>query len=216
MGEGNVMGKGKGRVSRGGISRCTYSARKSVYERIPSSQDILTLDGRNSLSTRNDRSEDVALHGDTEGKRDDIEEEKVGGVGGGGLSRKDTSLDGGTVGNSLIGVDALLELLAVEEVAEELLYPRNTGGATNKHNLVNLALLKTRVLQDLLNWLDGAVESLAVDVLETSTGNVGVEVLAIEERVDLNGGLGTVGESTLRALTGGTQTTEGTWVSRHV
>lgn len=200
----------------GGITIFTYSAQKVSISQSHHLIPVHTLNGWDGLAARNDRSKDVALHGDTEGKRDDIEQEEVGGVGGGGLAGEDTSLDGGTVGDGLVGVDALLKLLAVEEVAEELLYPGNTGGTTNKHNLVNLALLKTRVLQDLLNGLDGAVESLAVDVLETSTGDVGIEVLAIEKGVDLDGGLGAVGQGTLRTLTGGTQTTESTWVAGHV
>lgn len=170
------------------------------------------LDRRDSLATGNDRGEDVALHGDTEGEGNDIEEEHVGGVGGGGLAGEDTGLDGGTVGDGLIGVDALLELLATEEVAKELLDLGDTGGATNKDNLVNLALLDGSVLDDLLNGLDSALESLVVDVLETGTGDLGVEVLAIEEGVDLDSGLGTVGESTLGTLASSTQATKGTRV----
>lgn len=170
------------------------------------------LDSRDGGTTGNDLSEDVALHGDTKGKGNNVEQEHVGGVGRGGLARKDTSLDSGTVGNSLIGVDALLELLATEEVAEELLNLGDTGRATNKDNLVNLALLDLSVLDDLLNGLDGTLEGLVVDVLETGTGDLGVEVLAIEERVDLDGGLGTVGESTLGTLASGSQTAEGTGV----
>lgn len=68
------------------------------------------------------------------------------------------------------------------------------------------------VLDDLLNGLDGTLEGLVVDVLETGTGDLGVEVLAIEERVDLDGGLGTVGESTLGTLASGSQAAEGTGV----
>ena len=172
----------------------------------------LTLDGGDSGATGNDLGEDVALHGDTEGKGNNVEQEHVGGVGRGGLSGEDTGLNGGTVGNSLIGVDALLELLAAEEVAEELLDLGDTGRATNEDDLVNLRLLNLSVLDDLLNGLDGALESLVVDVLETSTGDLGVEVLAIEERVDLDGGLGTVGESTLGTLASGSQAAEGTGV----
>lgn len=89
---------------------------------------------------------------------------------------------------------------------------RNTGGATNKDDLVNLALLNGSVLDDLLNGLDSALEGLVVDVLETGTGDLGVEVLAVEEGVDLNGGLGTVGEGTLGTLASSTETTEGTGV----
>ena len=84
------------------------------------------------LSAGNDGSENVTLHGNTKGDRNDIEQEEVGGLGGGGLSGEDTGLDGGTVGSSLVGVDALLELLATEEVAEELLDLGDTGGTTNK------------------------------------------------------------------------------------
>ena len=174
------------------------------------------LDRGNSGTTGNDLGEDVALHGDTKGKGNNVEQEHVGGVGRGGLSGEDTGLNGGTVGNSLIGVDALLELLAAEEVAEELLDLGDTGRATNEDDLVNLGLLDLSVLDDLLNGLDGTLEGLVVDVLETGTGDLGVEVLAVEEGVDLDGGLGTVGESTLGTLASGSQTAEGTGVVGHV
>lgn len=174
------------------------------------------LERGNSVAARDDRSEDVALHSHTERKRDDIEQEKIGGVGGRGLARENTSLNSSTIGDSLIRVNALLELLTVEEVAKELLYPGNTCAATNQDDLVNLALLERSILQDLLNGLDCAVESLAVDVLESGAGDVGVEVLAVEERIDLDRGLGAVGQSTLGAFASSSQTAEGTWVVRHV
>ena len=171
------------------------------------------LDSGDSLATGNDGSEDVALHGDTEGKRHDIEQEQVRSVSRGGLAGKDTGLNGGTVGDSLIGVDALLELLAVEEVAEELLDLGDTGGTTNKDDLVNLALVERGILENLGNGLKSAGESLLVQVLETSTGDVGVEVLTVEQRVDLNSGLGGVRESTLGTLASSPETTESTGIS---
>lgn len=171
-----------------------------------------TLDSWDSLSTRNDRSKDVALHGNTKRQWHDVQKQEIGSVGRCGLARKDTSLDGSTVSDSLVRVDALLELLAVEEVAEELLYPWNTSRTTDKHNLVNLALLNRSVLEDLLDGLKGAVESLAVDVFETSTGDAGVEVLAIEKGVDLDSGLGTVGKGTLGTFASSSQSAESTWV----
>lgn len=125
-------------------------------------------------------------------------------------------LNRGPIRYSLIRVDGLLELLAVEVVAQELLYPWDTGGATNKDDLVNLALLDARVLEDLGNRVQSAVESLGVDVLETGTGDLGVEVLAVEEGVDLNGGLGAVGESALGTLASSAETTESTWVTGDV
>ena len=185
------------------------------YELGHSSESAL-LDGGDSLATGDDLGEDVALHGDTEGKGNDIEEEHVGGVGGGGLSGEDTGLDGGTVGNSLVGVDALLELLATEEVAEELLDLGDTGGTTNKDDLVNLALVDGGILHDLGDGVEGTSESLLVQVLEASTGDVGVEVLTVEQRVDLNSGLGGVGESTLGTLASSSETAEGTGVAADV
>lgn len=65
------------------------------------------LNGGDGLATVDDRGEDVALHGDTERERDDIKQKQVRGLGGGSLAGEDTGLDGSTVGNGLIGVDAL-------------------------------------------------------------------------------------------------------------
>ena len=168
----------------------------------------LALDSRNCLPTGNDGSEDVALHGDTEGEGNDIKEEEISSLGGGSLAGEDTGLDGGTVGDSLVGVDALLELLATEKVAEELLDLGNTGGATNENDLIDLVLGNVGVLEDLSNRVKGTGESLLVQVLETSTGDVGVEVLTIKERVDLDGGLGGVGERSLGTLASSSETAQ--------
>lgn len=43
-----------------------------------------------SLPTGNDRGEDVTLHGNTKGERDDIQKEEVGSLGGGGLAGENT------------------------------------------------------------------------------------------------------------------------------
>ena len=51
------------------------------------------------------------------------------------LSLTDGSLHSGAVRHSLIGVDALVELLAVEEVLEELLHLGDTRRATDEHGL---------------------------------------------------------------------------------
>lgn len=56
----------------------------------------------------------------------------------------------------------LLELLAVKEVAEELLDTGDTGGATDEHDLVNLALVHVGILEDLLDGVQSAGESLGI------------------------------------------------------
>lgn len=65
------------------------------------------LDGRDSLAAVHNGSKDVTLHGDTKGKRNDIQQEQVLGLSRGGLAGEDTGLNGSTVSNGLIGVDAL-------------------------------------------------------------------------------------------------------------
>lgn len=67
---------------------------------------------RHCLAASNDRSEDVSFHGHTQGEWDDIEQKKVGSLSRSGLAGKDTSLDSGTIGDGLVGVDALGTLLA--------------------------------------------------------------------------------------------------------
>ncbi|KAI6875793.1 Heat shock protein [Hortaea werneckii] len=192
-----------------GVPSCHENAREETRIQMTPHSHLATA-ARDSVATRDDRTRiNVALHGDTERERADIEQEHVSGLGRGSLAGKDTSLDSSAVGDGLVRVDALLELLAVEEVGKELLDTGNTSRTTDKHDVVNLALLDLRVLQDLLNRLDGALEGLAVDLLETGTGNVGVEVLAVEERVDFDGGLGAVRKGTLRTLASSSQTTEG-------
>ena len=171
---------------------------------------------RNSATAGNNGSKDVALHGNTEGERADIEEEEVSGLLRAGLAGKDSSLDGSTVGNSLIGVNALLELLAVEELRQKLLDARDTGGTTDQDDFVNLGLVDGGVLEDLGDRLKSARESLGVEVLETGTGDGHGEVLTIKERVNLNGGLSTAGQGTLGTLASSAETAESTSIAADV
>ena len=69
----------------------------------------------------------------TKGQRADIDEKNtLASL----FTRENTTLDSGTVGNSLIGVDSLGRLLAVEVILEELLNLGNSGRSTNKDDLL--------------------------------------------------------------------------------
>lgn len=131
-----------------------------------------------------DDTEDITLHGDTEGEGGDIEEEEVLGLVRG-LAGEDGSLDGGTVGNSLIGVDGLVELAATEELGNERLDLGDTGGSTDEDDVVDLLAGDLGVLQDLVDGVDGGLELGGVDLLETGTGDVGGEVLTLESLISL-------------------------------
>jgi hypothetical protein len=209
--------RGKGELSEGGVILAVDTLSLVDWELngglvVGNSGEGSLLDGWDGLTTGDDWGEDVTLHGNTKGKWDDIQEKEVSSLLRVGVSGKDTGLNGGTVGNSLIWVDRLLELLAIEEVGKELLDLWNTGRTTDKDNLVNLGLLEGSILQDLLNWLDGGLEESSVELLELGTGDRGVEVLTSGEGVNLDGGLGDGRKSTLSTFASRAETAEGTWV----
>jgi hypothetical protein len=69
-----------------------------------------------------------------------------------------THLNSSAVGDGLVGVDALVGLLAVEEVPQEILHLGDTGGATHKDDLVDVCLLQVGIIQ----CLQGAQQSCQV------------------------------------------------------
>lgn len=145
----------------------------------------------------------LLLTGNTERQGADIKQQQVGSLGRGSLARQDTSLDSSTVCNGLVGVDVLLELLSAKEVAEQLLNLGDTCGATDQDNLVDLVLVDTRVLENLLDWLHGGAEEVFAESFEFGTCDGHVHVNTVNQRVDLDGSLRSVGQSALGSLTGG-------------
>mmetsp|Transcript_65145 Transcript_65145/g.169278 ORF Transcript_65145/g.169278 Transcript_65145/m.169278 type:complete len:661 (-) Transcript_65145:54-2036(-) len=133
---------------------------------------------------------------DTERERSHVEQEQVLPA----LPAQDACLHGGSIRHGLVRVDATVRLLAVEEVLDELLHLRDPGGATHKHDLVDLSLLQAGVLHNLLHRAQGVLEEVVVDLLEARPGQGLREVDAIEERLDLHAPLVGRAQSTLRLL----------------
>ncbi|EEQ38695.1 heat shock protein SSB1 [Clavispora lusitaniae ATCC 42720] len=183
---------------------------------VSNSGESSSLDGWNSAVSWDNWSENVTLHGDTQRQWDDIQQQQVLGVLRGGLTGQDSTLDSGTVSNSLIWVDGLLQLLTVEEVRQQLSDLWNSGGTTNQDNFVNTGLGDLSILQDLLNWVQGRLEQSRVNVLESSSGDVSGEVFTLEQRVNFNGGLGDRRQSSLSTLTGSSQSSQSSGVTRDV
>lgn len=85
---------------------------------------------------------------------------------------------------------------------------RDTGRTTDEDDFVNVRLVDLRVTEDLLNRLERGAEEILAKLFETRTGEGGVEVDALEQRVDLDGGLCSRRKGTLSTLASGAQTTE--------
>merc|ERR1719431_1335261 len=126
------------------------------------------------------------------------------------------SLDGSTIGHGLVGVDRLVQVLPVEEVLQQLLDLGDPGGATNEDNVVDGRLVHLGVPHCLLNGLKGAFEEVRAQLLKPGPGDGGVEVDALEQRVNLNVGLGGCGKGPLGPLAGGPQPPQGALVALHV
>ena len=145
----------------------------------------MRLPGRDNSVTRDQLGENTASGLDTKGKGRDIDEDKT-------LSAffptEDTTLDSGTIGNCLIGINAFRRLLATKELLEELLNLRDTGRSTDEYNLVqklktisknktkkytyfiDFFLLHICVFKDLFDRLHRLTEKIDVELLKFGTG----------------------------------------------
>jgi hypothetical protein len=139
--------------------------------------------------------------GESRGGRGVGEEGSRGGGSRGGVDRGGRShLDGGAVRDGLVGVDALVRLLAVEEVLEELLHLGDARGAADEDDLVDLRLLELRVVQNLLDGRERLLEEVDAELLEARARQRLGEVDAVEEPLDLDADLVLRRERALGAL----------------
>jgi hypothetical protein len=152
---------------------------------------------------------------DTHGQGGDVEEEQVlsslGSVTG-----KDSGLDSGTVSDGFIGVDGPVGLSTREHVGDELLDLGDSGGTTDKDDLVNGGLVDLGVSENLLDGVHGRSEEILAELLESCSSNGSVEVDTVKEGVDLDGGLSGRGESSLGSLTCGSESSESSGVGREI
>lgn len=127
------------------------------------------------------------------------------------VTRQDGSLDGSTVRDGLIKVDGSFPLKK-SDTSLTILWTRQPTRSRA------LSTCPSSLAEDLLDWLERAAEEVLAEVLEAGTGEGGVEgeggvqVDALEERVDFDGGLGGGAEGAYGALEGSAETTEGTGV----
>ncbi|KAL2282007.1 hypothetical protein FJTKL_11094 [Diaporthe vaccinii] len=152
----------------------------------------------------------------TDGEWRDIQKQDLVGRLGARVSGQNCGLNGSAVCDGLVGVDGLVGLLAVEIVGDQLLDTGDTGGTADQDDLVNLGLVDLGVGQDTVDGLQGGAEQVLAQLLETSTGDGGVEVDTLEQGVDLDGGLRGRRQSSLGTLASSAETTQSTSVGAEV
>ncbi|CAF3485171.1 unnamed protein product [Fusarium graminearum] len=119
--------------------------------------------------------------------RSNIEEEKVLD-----LTRENSTLDSGTNGDSLIGVDGLGGVSA-ENALNGLSDLGHTGHTTNEDNLLDLLSGEASILKSLADRLDGAADKRVDHLLKLSSAELHVNVLGArrvgsdEGKVDIGG-----------------------------
>jgi hypothetical protein len=110
-----------------------------------------------------------------EGKRGNVEEKKVLSLLRG-VTGEDSSLHCRTIGNSLIRGDALVGLLAIEEVGHKFDDARNTCGTANQDDFMDVQFVNFGIAEDLLDRVESTTEEILAQLFETSTSEGGVEV----------------------------------------
>ena len=122
----------------------------------------------------------------------------------------------GAVRDRLVGVDRLVQLLAVEEVLQQLLDLRDARRPADEHDLVHCRLVELRVAQRLLDRVERAAEQVGAQLLEARARDRRVEVDALVERIDLDARLHAAREHALRALARRAQATHRALTVRYV
>lgn len=81
---------------------------------------------------------------------------------------------------------------------------------------MDLGLVNLGVSEDAVDGLEGRAEEILAQLLEAGTGDGGVEVDTLEERVDLDRGLGRRRKGALGTLAGSPETAEGTGIGGQI
>ena len=110
----------------------------------------------------------------------------------GGVAGEDSRLNGSAVGNGLIGVDALVGLLAVEKVGDELDDTSDTSGASNQDDLADVGLVDFGVTEVVLDFSTGSVVlwKRRLEFFEAGASEGSVEIDPFKERVNFYGSVG--------------------------
>jgi len=173
--------------------------------------ESLRLFGGDHGSTVNNLGQDSSDGLNTEGKGSHIDEEDILGLISG-LSSQNTSLHGGTVSDSFVGVNSSVGFFTVEEILHELLDLGDTGGSTNKYDFVDFRLLHGGVIKNLLDRGDSLLEKIGTKLFESGSSESLLKINSVNKSFNRDLDLNDSREVTLGLLNFHLQLLEGSSV----
>src|SRR5206468_9642940 len=111
--------------------------------------------------------EDATHRLDTERERRDVEQQHVLH-----FALEHAGLDRSADRDDLVGVDALVRLLATAELADELLDHRHAGRAADQDDVIDLRKLDARVLDGKLERAAASIDEVGTHALELGTAQL--------------------------------------------
>ncbi|KAK2972624.1 hypothetical protein RJ640_000584 [Escallonia rubra] len=104
---------------------------------------------------------------------------------------QNSSLNRSTISYRFILVNALAKLLPTEENLKNLLHLGNSGIPANKEHLVDTstALIHRGIFQATLDRVQAIPKEIHVKLLESGTSKCPMEINAVEQAINMNGGL---------------------------
>ena len=126
------------------------------------------------------------------------------------------SLNRCTIGDSLVGINAVIELLASKILLKQLADTGNARAAAHHDNFMNILLRKLGIAQESIQRSHCPAEYALAQALELCTSNSGIEVITFSEAVYLYRRLRRRGERTLRLLTCRAKTTKSLRISTYI
>ncbi len=169
-----------------------------------------------SCISGNELSHDTTGSLKTKGERDNVECDEVQGIIRVALTSENGSLDSGTIGDGLIGVDGSVEFLAIEDIRKYLPNHRNSRGSTDEYDFVDLPLGETRVLDHILNGLNATSEKVHAKLLELGSCDMDREILTISESFTIDVGLMGSRKNSLSFLALISQSREGSHIEGNI
>lgn len=134
----------------------------------------------------------------------------------GSVVAQDSGLDGSSVSDGFIRVDGTVGFFAVEEVLQELDNFGDTGGSSDKDDIVNLVFGHSGIFQDFFDGGNAVFEEGEAEFFEFGSGDHTVEVFGFGEGVDFDGGLSGGGENSLSFFALSSQSSHGSLVISNI